>query len=57
MGGWFVATAIGNKLTQIGELWDDIPTRLLAHAFRSRHRHGGGAIAAPQAAEKAMPGI
>jgi len=25
MGGWFVATAIGNKLTQIGELWDDIP--------------------------------
>ena len=25
MGGWFVATAIGNKLTQIGQLWDDIP--------------------------------
>ncbi|CAN5818040.1 peptide MFS transporter [soil metagenome] len=23
MGGWFAATAIGNKLTQIGELWDD----------------------------------
>ncbi len=23
MGGWFVATAIGNKLTQVGELWDD----------------------------------
>ena len=23
MGGWFVATAIGNKLTQIGEFWDD----------------------------------
>ncbi len=23
MGGWFVATAIGNKLTQIGALWDD----------------------------------
>ncbi|HEX8071828.1 MAG TPA: peptide MFS transporter [Pyrinomonadaceae bacterium] len=23
MGGWFVATAVGNKLTQIGELWDD----------------------------------
>jgi POT family proton-dependent oligopeptide transporter len=23
MGGWFVATAMGNKLTQIGELWDD----------------------------------
>lgn len=23
MGAWFVATAIGNKLTQIGELWDD----------------------------------
>ncbi len=23
MGGWFMATAIGNKLTQIGELWDD----------------------------------
>ena len=23
MGGWFLATAIGNKLTQIGELWDD----------------------------------
>ena len=21
MGGWFVATAIGNKLTQIGQLW------------------------------------
>jgi hypothetical protein len=24
MGGWFVATAIGNKLTMIGELWDDM---------------------------------
>jgi POT family proton-dependent oligopeptide transporter len=23
MGGWFAATAIGNKLTMIGELWDD----------------------------------
>ena len=23
MGGWFVATAVGNKLTQVGELWDD----------------------------------
>lgn len=23
MGGWFLATAIGNKLTQIGALWDD----------------------------------
>jgi POT family proton-dependent oligopeptide transporter len=23
MGGWFVATAIGNKLTQIGAFWDD----------------------------------
>jgi POT family proton-dependent oligopeptide transporter len=23
MGGWFVATAIGNKLTQIGVLWKD----------------------------------
>jgi hypothetical protein len=23
MGGWFFATAMGNKLTQIGELWDD----------------------------------
>ncbi len=23
MGGWFMATAIGNKLTQIGALWDD----------------------------------
>jgi POT family proton-dependent oligopeptide transporter len=22
MGGWFVATAIGNKLTMIGQLWD-----------------------------------
>jgi POT family proton-dependent oligopeptide transporter len=25
MGGWFVATAIGNKLTQIGVLWDRWP--------------------------------
>jgi POT family proton-dependent oligopeptide transporter len=25
MGGWFLATAIGNKLTQIGQLWDDMP--------------------------------
>lgn len=25
MGGWFVATAIGNKLTMIGLLWDDMP--------------------------------
>jgi POT family proton-dependent oligopeptide transporter len=23
MGGWFFATAMGNKLTQIGQLWDD----------------------------------
>jgi proton-dependent oligopeptide transporter, POT family len=23
MGGWFVATALGNKLTMIGEYWDD----------------------------------
>jgi len=23
MGGWFVATGFGNKLTQIGQLWDD----------------------------------
>ncbi|HVG20680.1 MAG TPA: MFS transporter, partial [Blastocatellia bacterium] len=23
MGGWFVATAIGNKLTAIGVYWDD----------------------------------
>ena len=23
MGGWFVATAIGNKLTVIGVYWDD----------------------------------
>jgi POT family proton-dependent oligopeptide transporter len=23
MGGWFMATAIGNKLTQIGVLWND----------------------------------
>jgi POT family proton-dependent oligopeptide transporter len=23
MGGWFVATGLGNKLTQIGQLWDD----------------------------------
>jgi POT family proton-dependent oligopeptide transporter len=25
MGGWFMATAIGNKLTMIGMLWDDMP--------------------------------
>ena len=25
MGGWFVATALGNKLTQIGELWTRWP--------------------------------
>ena len=25
MGGWFVATAIGNKLTMIGRLWDTWP--------------------------------
>jgi POT family proton-dependent oligopeptide transporter len=25
MGGWFMATAIGNKLTMIGVLWDDMP--------------------------------
>jgi proton-dependent oligopeptide transporter, POT family len=25
MGGWFVATAIGNKLTMIGQLWDKWP--------------------------------
>jgi POT family proton-dependent oligopeptide transporter len=23
MGGWFVATGLGNKLTQIGQLWDN----------------------------------
>jgi proton-dependent oligopeptide transporter, POT family len=25
MGGWFLATAIGNKLTGVGVLWDDMP--------------------------------
>jgi POT family proton-dependent oligopeptide transporter len=25
MGGWFLATAIGNKLTAIGVLWDNMP--------------------------------
>ncbi len=25
MGGWFVATAIGNKLTQIGQIWETWP--------------------------------
>jgi proton-dependent oligopeptide transporter, POT family len=25
MGGWFMATAIGNKLTGIGVLWDNMP--------------------------------
>ena len=25
MGGWFVATAIGNKLTQIGQIWATWP--------------------------------
>ena len=25
MGGWFIATAIGGKLTMIGKLWDDMP--------------------------------
>jgi POT family proton-dependent oligopeptide transporter len=25
MGGWFVATALGNKLTMIGKLWDSWP--------------------------------
>ncbi|HEY9420109.1 MAG TPA: peptide MFS transporter [Thermoanaerobaculia bacterium] len=25
MGGWFMATAIGNKLTGVGVLWDDMP--------------------------------
>jgi POT family proton-dependent oligopeptide transporter len=25
MGGWFVATAIGNKLTGVGVWWDDMP--------------------------------
>ena len=25
MGGWFLATAIGNKLTMVGLLWDDMP--------------------------------
>ena len=24
MGGWFVATAIGNKLTGVGVWWDDM---------------------------------
>jgi len=23
MGGWFLATAVGNKSTQIGVLWED----------------------------------
>jgi POT family proton-dependent oligopeptide transporter len=25
MGGWFLATAIGNRLTGVGVLWDDMP--------------------------------
>jgi hypothetical protein len=44
MGGWFVATGFGNKLTQIGQLWDDWrngdhPADSLA-AFEEGHARG-----------------
>ena len=42
MGGWFVATAIGNKLTQIGQLWDDwLHFELLDLPEWLRDRDGG----------------
>ena len=41
MGGWFMATAIGNKLTQIGALWDDwLHSIVLAAPERARGFHG-----------------
>ncbi len=35
MGGWFVATAIGNKLTMIGLLWPSGNTRPSGCSARS----------------------
>jgi hypothetical protein len=49
MGGWFVATGFGNKLTQIGQLWDDwLHSNVLAFLRGLRDGHGdnsGGAVA------------
>ena len=34
MGGWFVATALGNKLTEVGtELWGGLPLTALWGSF------------------------
>ena len=58
MGGWFVATAIGNKLTQIGQLWDDMP-----HSSFWLLLSGAAAVMAAvlmlllKPLKKAMPGI
>jgi proton-dependent oligopeptide transporter, POT family len=58
MGGWFVATAIGNKLTQIGQLWDDMP-----HSSFWLLLSGAAAVMAVvlmlllKPLKKAMPGI
>jgi proton-dependent oligopeptide transporter, POT family len=58
MGGWFVATAIGNKLTMIGEVWDYwthssfwLLLSILAFAI------AGVLLAILQPLKKAMPGI
>ena len=58
MGGWFVATAIGNKLTMIGVLLDHMVSLfLLAALLASGPGHGLGPAFAHRPLKKAMPGV
>ena len=53
MGGWFVATAIGNKLTAIGRYWRDVgPLDLLLHPGYNGTLHVRCSLAATEATQE-----
>lgn len=58
MGGWFVATAIGNKLTQIGQLWDDwLHSTFWIFLSACALLMAGVLLALLRPLRKAMPGV
>ena len=57
MGGWFVATGLGNKLTQIARVLDGVEALdVLARAERRRRSDGGRAAHPVEAAAKGHAG-
>ena len=57
MGGWFVATGLGNKLTQIAVFWTEWRLHVLARAERRSDGDGGRAAPLVKPLRKAMPGV